>query len=284
VIYTCTSNPSLDYSLHLNEELSYSKTNRTDKENYTPGGKGVNISIALNSLGIPNTALGFLGGFVREYYLDLLSEYSHLQPLFTRIKECSRINIKLVDTTNEYGINAYGPRVSEEEFQQFSSLLNRVYPHDYFILAGNIQDELKEKMNNLLLDLSKEGVKVIVDSDDDYFSECDPFLLYIGENDPAPYLEKGINTLANDKTYIYLKSKQEKYRAKRLDHSLGVVGERDAFTAGFVYASQRGGNLKESFAYGLASTRLLNESKSLAKLDRDLLEKYCKEVEIDEID
>ena len=42
MIYTCTTNPSLDYYISL-PELVLGKSNRTDTEMYEAGGKGVNV-------------------------------------------------------------------------------------------------------------------------------------------------------------------------------------------------------------------------------------------------
>ena len=45
--------------------------NRTSAEKIFPGGKGINVSIVLNNLGLKNTALGFEAGFTgKEYVID----------------------------------------------------------------------------------------------------------------------------------------------------------------------------------------------------------------------
>ena len=63
MIYTVTFNPSLDYIVTV-DQFAFGKTNRTSSEQLLPGGKGVNVSTVLHSLGIENTALGFLAGFI----------------------------------------------------------------------------------------------------------------------------------------------------------------------------------------------------------------------------
>ena len=56
MVYTITFNPSLDYFVGTdNFRLGY--TNRTTSELMLPGGKGLNVSTVLSSLGIPNTAI-----------------------------------------------------------------------------------------------------------------------------------------------------------------------------------------------------------------------------------
>ena len=62
MVYTVTLNPALDYVMKL-KALRTDDINRTDGEEIYYGGKGINVSVILTQLGIPNTALGFLGGF-----------------------------------------------------------------------------------------------------------------------------------------------------------------------------------------------------------------------------
>ena len=85
MIYTCTCNPSLDYYLSM-PQLQKGKLNRSDFELYAVGGKGVNVSIILNNLGIRSTALGFLGGFIKDYYLKDLDKYPFIMPMFVPIR------------------------------------------------------------------------------------------------------------------------------------------------------------------------------------------------------
>ena len=65
MIYTVTLNPSLDYIVTV-AEFTMGATNRTLEEQVLPGGKGINVSLVLNQLGVENTAFGFWAGFVGE--------------------------------------------------------------------------------------------------------------------------------------------------------------------------------------------------------------------------
>ena len=82
MIYTCTTNPSLDHYLKLNKNLDVGEVNRVSDDHFITGGKGVNVSIELNNLMIPSVATGFLGGFVKDYYLERLSIYHYIRNLF----------------------------------------------------------------------------------------------------------------------------------------------------------------------------------------------------------
>lgn len=51
MIYTVTFNPSLDYIVSVTG-LTLGTTNRAASELLYPGGKGINVSIVLNNLGM----------------------------------------------------------------------------------------------------------------------------------------------------------------------------------------------------------------------------------------
>lgn len=73
MIYTLTFNPSLDYILTV-PDFTCGIVNRTTEEVIFPGGKGVNVSMVLNNLGVENTALGFLAGFTGDKLKEMLEE------------------------------------------------------------------------------------------------------------------------------------------------------------------------------------------------------------------
>lgn len=162
MIYTCTVNPSLDYYLEIDREIKFGSLNRLKSESYQAGGKGVNVSIVLNNLELPSVALGFLGGFTRDYYLSFLRAYRFIQPRFTQILGHTRINVKLVGRY-ETNLNALGPKISDEEFERFLNRVDKIDEGDIFILSGNVQTELYPKLLKLIADLSARKVQIIID-------------------------------------------------------------------------------------------------------------------------
>lgn len=51
MIYTVTFNPSLDYVVKV-DNFAVGEINRTQVENIYPGGKGINVSLVLQNLGL----------------------------------------------------------------------------------------------------------------------------------------------------------------------------------------------------------------------------------------
>lgn len=65
MIYTITLNPALDRTLYV-KKIQYDDSSRIEKEERYAGGKGIDVSRVLTTLGIGNKALGFVGGCTGE--------------------------------------------------------------------------------------------------------------------------------------------------------------------------------------------------------------------------
>lgn len=95
MVYTVTFNPSLDYIISV-EDFAIGRTNRTGTEQLLVGGKGINVSIVLNNLGVKNTALGFTAGFTGEEIERSIKAFG-FESDFIRVRDgLSRISINLI--------------------------------------------------------------------------------------------------------------------------------------------------------------------------------------------
>ncbi|MBR2802268.1 MAG: hypothetical protein IKE21_06720 [Erysipelotrichaceae bacterium] len=279
MIYTCTSNPSLDYYLCLEDDLQQGKINRTVDEHYDAGGKGVNVSIVLNGLHIPNTALGFLGGFSRGYFLSCLTPYTYLQPQFTRIQEATRINIKLNEHGQETSVNARGPHISEEEFARFRLILQKVYPGDYFVLSGNVQEEIREQLHEVLKELVEEDTRLIIDTDAPFAKMCldlHPYLLRLsleeaeevsgksGDEGLKRLAEKARNVICRKDNGWLMYHDEEVYEGILHQNDSGsTTGRNDTCVAGFLFGLLRGASPEEAFRYGVAAAQIVSDADVL---------------------
>ena len=296
MIYTCTANPSLDYYISVSN-LSKGIDYRTEMETFDAGGKGVNVSIVLNNFRIPSVCIGFLGGFVKDYYLSFISKYPNIQPLFTSIKDNTRINLKIIDNENETGINAIGPNITDEEFERFRNRLNNIYSGDIFVLSGNIQNEIKDRMVEIVKKLCDEGVKVLIDTDLDVLEKCIGLNLFavklnhhvIPNHDEIKQyaynlLDNGVSNVLyssrNEKSYLY--TKDVSYSCDSLTGSLiNVTGTSDSLVAGFLYGKLRGADSKESFKYANAASLATSMSNDLGSKEK--IEELFDTIEVYEI-
>lgn len=287
MIYTCTTNPSLDYYISL-DNMEKGRDNRSEMEIYEAGGKGVNVSIILNNFMIPSVALGFLGGFTKDYYLSFIQRYPYIQPLFTTIKDNTRINIKIMESDDETGLNAKGPHISEEEFEKFKKRFMNIYDDDIFVVSGNIEDDIKDKMIELIHDLAKDGIRVVLDTDKDVIDACldiKPLLVKINRyyfdnmsdetiiSTGKKMIENGVQNVmfssANMTSYMFTKDKT--YCSKNLDNSLvNATGSADSMVGGYLYSIIRGADAKEAFKYANAAslaTSMSNDMGSKEKIE-----------------
>ena len=124
MVYTVTLNPALDYVMKL-KALRTDDINRTDGEEIYYGGKGINVSVILTQLGIPNTALGFLGGFTGKKLEEMLKN-DNVSCDFNYLKNGdTRINVK-IKADKEIDLNACGPEITKEDMQSFLKKLDSI--------------------------------------------------------------------------------------------------------------------------------------------------------------
>ena len=122
MVYTVTFNPSLDYIVEV-KSFELGMTNRTSYEHMLPGGKGINVSIVLNNLGVKSKALGFIAGFTGQEIEREVREFG-CDTDFIKLKNgMSRINVKIkADVESE--INGGGPDIPEEALEELYEKLN----------------------------------------------------------------------------------------------------------------------------------------------------------------
>lgn len=297
MIYTITTNPSLDYYLKINDSFK-DGLNRSEEEKYDAAGKGVNVSKVLNDLNITSIALGFLGGYPKEHYLDLLTKFDKIQPQFIMINDNTRINVK-IEGEKEISINAKGPVITDQEFERFNRRLYNIYKNDYVVLSGNVQDELKERIIKAMIELIDNGVKIIIDSDNDIVERIlphHPFLIKTSFDDVGhdkevifktakDYLNKGakyfLYSAPHNSSFLF--SQTEYFECDLKDKLESIfTGSNDTMIAGLLFALLKAADMKEAFTYANALTLSLNHIYD--DVDFSLINKNYAEIEIKRFD
>ena len=163
MVYTVTFNPSLDYIVDV-EDFRLGMTNRTCSEQMMAGGKGINVSIVLQNLGIENTALGFIAGFTGEEIRRQVAEMG-IRAQFISIPEgISRINLKLrsIDGTE---INGMGPSIGRAQLDALYEKLDTLTDKDTLVLAGSIPASMPSSIYcDIMERLYAKGVTFVVDA------------------------------------------------------------------------------------------------------------------------
>lgn len=179
MIYTITFNPSLDYVMFV-PHLHVGGVSRAQRECIFPGGKGINVAVVLERLGLPCSALGFCAGYTGKAMLGMLKgEISHLD-FISLFEGQSRINVK-IKSEQESDINGRGPAVSSAQFSELLNKLSVLGKDDVLVLAGAVCTGLTEEAYATILDVLKDrGVLCVVDAAGDLLKKSlsrRPFLI-----------------------------------------------------------------------------------------------------------
>ena len=311
MIYTVTFNPSLDYIVGV-DEFKTGKVNRTAEELILPGGKGINVSIVLQNLGMESIPLGFAGGFTGEEIRRLLKEQK-VEEQFVRVKKgISRINVKLRSLENmpdgektvseESEINGMGPEISGEELETFYRQLYTLQKGDILVLAGSIPTVLPPTIyRDIMKRLQKRKVMIVVDATKDLLVnvlEYHPFLIKSNNYELGEIF--GVTLQTKEDVVLYAKKLQEMgagnvlvsmagdgavlvaedgsvYRAEAPEGRVrNSVGAGDSMVAGFLYGYLNSGTYEDAFYYGICSGSASAFSENLAT--RKEVEKLLKKM------
>ncbi|MDO4507295.1 MAG: 1-phosphofructokinase [Spirochaetales bacterium] len=210
MIWTLTVNPSLDYNLQL-KEFKEGMVNRSQKESITAGGKGINVSIVLNNLGMKSTALGFTGGWTGVKIESLLSKQGVDTDFVYLPKGDSRINVK-IKSQNETEINAIGPVIDEAHVEFLFMKLNSLCDGDILVLAGSIPSCLgSDFYTRIMTFLSDKKIDFVVDATGNLLLETlqyRPFLIKPNNHELGELF--GVKVETQDQALEYARKLAEK--------------------------------------------------------------------------
>lgn len=288
MIYTVTFNPSLDYIVSMNR-FEIGMTNRTTREQIFPGGKGINVSIVLNNLGLQSTALGFTAGFTGEQIekeiqkMGLLTDFIHVE------KGISRINVKLKDYDGTE-INGMGPDIDSACVERLYEKLDRLRAEDVLVLAGSIPKCLPASIySDILKRLRNRGIMFVIDAEKELLLnvlQYQPFLIKPNNHELGELFDVTLN--AREDVVVYAKKLQEQGAknvlvsmagegAVLLDETgavhmleapkgelVNAVGAGDSMVAGFLAGWMERQDYEHAFRMGVAAGSASAFSEQLA--------------------
>ena len=302
MIYTVTFNPSLDYTVTV-DNFTCGIVNRTKDEIIYPGGKGINVSLVLKNLGYESTALGFLAGFTGEKLNELLAEKGITTDFIKVERGMSRINVKL-RSNQETEINGQGPAIGMADIQKLYEKLGELKDGDILVLAGSIPDVMPGSMYmDIMKYLKQKDLKIVVDATKDLLVnvlQYHPFLIKPNDHELGEIF--GVTLETKGEVVIYAKKMQELGAKNVLVSMAGKgavfvaedgciykadapkgkvrnsVGAGDSMVAGFLAGYLESGNYADAFRMGVCTGSASAFSEELAKKTEvlDLLEKNQK--------
>ena len=167
MIYTMTFNPSIDYMVTV-DHFQLGEVNRTSSEYLLPGGKGINVSIVLNNLGIESTAFGFIAGFTGQEIKERVEKDFNIKTNFIDVHNgYSRINFKM-KSNEESEVNGNGPLITEEHLQQLYNQFDQLKEGDILVLSGSIPKCVSNDIYyQIMKRISHKGIEIVVDATGD---------------------------------------------------------------------------------------------------------------------
>ena len=291
MIYTITFNPALDYIVRL-DHLKTGTINRTTQEYVLGGGKGINVSIVLNNLGMDTTALGFIAGFTGEEIVTQLNSFG-VKEDFIRLREgLTRINVKVKASDEETEINGRGPIISDDELEALYKQLDALTEKDTLILAGSIPSSLPSDMYELIMErLQHKNIRIVVDATKDLLTRVlpyKPFLIKPNNHELSEIFGRPLSTkedLVEAAKALQEKGAQHVLISMAGDGAILVaadgtvytspapkgtlvnsVGAGDSMVAGFITGFEKTGDLQEALYWGISSGSASAYSENLATL------------------
>ena len=304
MIYTVTFNPSIDYIMFTNG-FEIKGLNRATSTYKFAGGKGINVSRVLKTLGVPSTALGFAGGFRGEFIAQTLEE-SQIKTDFIKVDEDTRINVKL-KSGDETEINAPGPSITDDQFQALLNQIKQTTKEDTVIVAGSVPKSIPSDAYAQIAEITQStGAKLVVDAEKDLVNTVLKYQpLFIKPNKDE--LEEMFDmTVESDQDVVKYGREILKEGAQSVIISLGgdgaiyidktrsikaqnpegqvvnTVGSGDSTVAGMVAGLESGLSLEDAFQQAVASGTATAFTEDLATIED--IEKIKSQVTITVLD
>ncbi|MGB7684292.1 MAG: 1-phosphofructokinase family hexose kinase [Solirubrobacterales bacterium] len=313
MILTVTLNAAIDRTVAV-PNFRLAQRHRAVESRTVAGGKGINVARALNLLGRPVIATGFIGGPTGTRVMEQLHEESVLTD-FIRIAAETRINLAVIDPTSgdQTEINERGPAVSpvevKELFERIGYLAGGV---KICVLAGSLPPGAGDDLYaRLIADLGRRGVPVVLDAEGEAMlsgvragasmvtpNELEAEELVGQEFADAGDLAQGLHELVRlGATEAAITRPQgcvavvgENSDRRLLEvhteplEPVSTVGSGDAFLAGYVAARYEERPAEECLAYGVACGAESTQHFGAGTVDRNQVERLLGEVAVHDLE
>lgn len=280
MIITVTMNPAVDKTVEI-EKLCPNDLNRIRKVEYDAGGKGINVSKTLSSMGSKSLAMGFLGGNTGKTIESVLTSWE-IPHDFIWIEGETRTNTKVCATTGGVTeLNEPGPHIQEKDIELLiEKILSHTDAHTLVILAGSIPAGVNAGIYaKITKRVHEKGGNVLVDADGELFKNAltaSPDIIKPNKKELEEYLhtqealtenelkhlcsdlqDKGISTIAvstGSEGAFFMKNNFSCQCPALPVEVHSTVGAGDAMVAALAYAWEFGLNAEEMVRLSMAAS------------------------------
>ena len=302
MIYTITFNPALDYVIKV-QNLKEGKLNKSKDEYIFPGGKGINVSIVLKTLGQETTAMGFISGFVGKEIENQVQKYGVKTDFIEVENDNSRINVKILEEGQETAINARGPYIEQKYLELLYKKLETIEKEDILVLSGSVPNGVSSSIyEEICQSVKSKNIRIVVDSTGELLLRTlkyKPYLIKPNQQELEEIF--GIKITSKDEALEYAEQLQNKgaqnvivsmgsdgavlldengysYKIKALnkEDAINTVGAGDSMVAGFLAGHEMFNNYEKALQWGVAAATATTNTLFLATKNKveDILNKF----------
>lgn len=278
MIFTITLNVALDRTLWV-DKIEPDESNRIEKEQRYAGGKGVDVSKVLTTLGLANRTLGFVGGFAGdELEGRLLNEGVACD--FVRISQETRTNIIVNDMSTEQQMlfSAKGPVIQPYELMRVIRQVEQLIAPAFIVISGSLPADVTPEIYRKIIDVAKnKGATVLMDTAGDALRvgiQSLPHIIKPNIHELSHLVQQTLTSLddilqAATRIHqqgveivlvsmgakgILLVTENEQYLASPPHVEVqNTVGAGDSAVAGFVYGLVEGKSHREALTFAVAA-------------------------------
>ena len=309
MIVTVTLNPVLDRTLTV-PRIIFNEMMRATSSRLDWGGKGFNVSRALQALGIESVAMGFVGGATGRMLERGLSDMG-ITTDFVHIAGETRTNVVITaaDAERYVKVNEAGPAVQAEELAAFlDRARERVRPGDIWVLSGSLPPNVPPDFYAQLVALVQaKGAKALLDASGEPLRlgcAASPYLVkpnvVEAEEMTGQMINSDADALAAAEFFLnreiklvalslgaeglLLASEQRAVGARPPDvQARNPVGAGDALLAGIAWALARESPVEEIARWGVASGTAAAVREGVSVGTRAEVEALYEQVQIDQL-
>lgn len=227
MIITVTLNPAIDKTVEINN-VQINTVNRVSSVRLDAGGKGINVSKIVLSLGGKSKAIGFLGGRAGKFIKNYLDEIG-IENDFIVVKGETRTNLKIIDPLQRTNtdINEMGPEITAEDINQMDHYISQsVDKESVIVFSGSVPPNVnKDIYQKWIYQAKAKGVKTILDADGELMRrgiEAGPYLIKPNIHELERLLARKITSI--EETIECSKEIMQKYGIEIVVVSMGEKG------------------------------------------------------------
>jgi len=278
MITTICLNPSFDKAVEM-DSLRLGEVNRIRELREDLGGKGINVAVVAQRLGLDVQCIGTMGENGADQ-LSSMMDQENLKHHFLRIPGRVRTNLKLV-LKDEKGItelNEAGARMDPEHLRAFFDLAReKTADSDMVVLTGSLPPGCPQGVYRDLM-LSLEGKKCILDSEGPELElaakGAHPFLIKPNLHEMETTLGLELRTMRSIRDAallfirlgvehavismgamgaMYVDQERTLFAPALRVSTKSTVGAGDAMLGGMLLGYEREGDMAKAFKYGVAA-------------------------------